>query len=349
MERAVNTAEKIKPLEGESFLSMRQLNEPAIMNLLEEAHAVEEYKKLVETDDSKSIFNRSKILDVVMRETSARIEASMLKAMTFLGGTGISSNIDKTSEAKGETITDSWLALATNSSVLGIRTPNNFGPHKADEILHKYHEYGKLKKLVPIINLGDGTNEHPTQALGDLLTMYEFMPEGKSFKDIKLTMVGDHERYRAFHSLVIGAQILDITVQLVESPHAKLPEEYQNFESGKLINYEMDLDSALEETDVLYIGRNPEEYAGLENKEFKRTRRLNRDYQKWHIDQQKIGLMPESSVILHPRPRGPEISPDIDFDPRVVDVAQMELSTNMRMAIMAQILGKSIKDKVSEC
>ena len=112
--------------------------------------------------------------------------------------------------------------LRDPADILGIRTAENGGPAFAAYVIAKAAEYGQLGQVVPVINLGDGHNEHPTQALGDVFTVHK---KFNRFEGLAVTVVGDQERYRAHHSLMIGAATLGMHVVAVESPAARVPRE----------------------------------------------------------------------------------------------------------------------------
>lgn len=331
--------------ERKSFLSIHQLTEEDIYEYIAQASAAE---RILDRPDVYGV----NLLDMcvgsfVMRQASTRTGGSMKTALDKLGGRGtLVSGMGASSEAKGETLGDSWLAFAGQSDFIGTRTAEEYGPHFASWIISAYAQEGKLSRAIPVINLGDGRNEHPTQTLGDLFTISKFA--GKDFKDITLTIVGDHERYRAFHSLLIGANTLGMKVLAVQSSVAQIPEEYVSL-LGENLTIVDDLDDALKQTDVLYIGRNPDEYSAtdLESKkkakrEHRRSRILSRDYESWHIDLKRIQQMPDDAIVLHPRPRRNELNPDTDFDPRMRDVNQMEDMIKARMAVIALAMGRSL-------
>lgn len=328
---------------GKHLLSMHQFTGEDILHYLREACAAEE--KLRHPVMHARHFNvlPGTVLKAVMRQPSTRTGGSMTTAMNKLGGVGeLISGMEASAEAKGETIADSWLAFATQCDVLGTRTKEEHGPHKAAAVIDDYARAGKLWHRIPVINLGDGTNEHPSQTLGDLFTIYQEHENGAYFDMLDLTLVGDHLRYRAFHSLMIGAHLLGMSVTAVESPAAPVPDEYREL-LGSNLRVTDDLDGALEETDILYVGRNPDEYDGEDSDEKVRSEELSRAYESWIIDQDRLQRMPEGAIELHPRPRKNELSTNVDFDSRARDIAQMAHMIPMRMAIIALHMGVSVR------
>lgn len=294
-------------------------------------------------------------LTALMRQPSTRTGGSMMKAMTALGGqTNLISGMESSSEAKGESPMDSTIALATQSDIFGTRTEEEFGPHMAAYWIGEMYKAGKLHRCPPVINLGDGTNEHPTQTLGDLFTIYKHFT---GFEDITVAMVGDQERYRAFHSLALAAHLLGINVISVETTAAPMPNKYKQLLGDQLVGTTLSIEEAMRDADVLYVGRNPDEYTGSDPAEKRRAARLAGAYEGldisdgvgrpshtkgWRVDRERLQIMHPDAILMHPRPRRNEVSADVDLDPRAVDVSQMEDVTIMRMAIQALHLGKSI-------
>jgi len=156
-----------------------------------------------------------------------------------------------------------------------------------------------------------------------------------------LAIVGDHERYRAHHSLLIGAATLGMHVIAVESPAAPVPEGLVTI-AGDRLQRTTDLDAAMREADVLYMGRNPDEYDGEDQREIERSAELAAAFHGWTVDYERLQQMHKDAVLLHPRPRRNELDVSVDADPRAKDVEQMKVMIPMRMAIIAQHMGASI-------
>jgi aspartate carbamoyltransferase catalytic subunit len=322
---------------GKSLLSMLQLDDSDIHDYINEAMAAESILR----DPSRRgvLLLPHFVLKAVMRQPSTRTGGSMTTAMEKLGGSAqLISGMGSSSEAKGESLADSWVAFATQADILGIRTAEDKGPAFAAQAIAAAANHGDLMNFVPIINLGDGRNEHPTQALGDMYTIYK---EFGSFDGLTATVVGDQERYRAHHSFMLGAAALGMSIIAVESPSAPVPPSLVERLGDKLTRTD-DMDEAMRAADVLYIGRNPDEYDGSDSQEKARSTRLALDYASWIVDHDRIQKMSPDSIILHPRPRRDELHPSVDTDPRMKDVAQMANMIPMRMAIIARHLGKSI-------
>lgn len=278
-------------------------------------------------------------LKAVMRQASTRTGGSITTAMRKLGGSAeLISGMASSSENKGESLPDSWVAFATQSDIIGTRTEEEFGPHAAASAIETAFNAAHLSRNVPVINLGDGRNEHPTQALGDLFTINKNFD---SLDDKVITIVGDQERYRAHHSLILGAFVMGMNVVAVQAEISKVPSQYVDLLGDKLTITD-DLDNAMRQTDILYLGRNPDEYDGDDVNEKERSRKMAEMYDSWVVNRSRLQLMRNGSIVLHPRPRRNELNPDVDNDPRMRDVQQMANMIPMRMAILALHLGFKI-------
>lgn len=324
---------------GKNLLSMHQLTGEDIHDYIDYAAA------LVDATKGPRVRGVNLLpgwhMDVVMRQPSTRTGGSMAGAMAKLGGSAeLISGMASSSEAKGESRADSDLALATQSDILAMRTKEDYGPVFAAQAIERSRRLGKFEGSVPVINLGDGTVEHPTQALGDFYVMRRYLGDlaGRT-----LAIVGDHERYRAHHSEIIGAFALGMNVIAVESDAAPVPQSLVEL-GGSRLQRTADLDAAMREADVLSIGRNPDEYTGEDRAEKERSLALKAAYAGWVVDEERLQQMRQQAVVLHPRPRRDELHPSVDGDPRMKDVWQMQVMTPMRMAIIARHAGVSLTD-----
>ncbi|TAH33933.1 hypothetical protein EYC58_00030 [Candidatus Saccharibacteria bacterium] len=348
----VDYSEVIQPISGnptgKHFLSAYQLSAPDIADYMVEAEAAEAV--LASLRRGAPIVPYA-VLKVVMQQPSTRTGGSMTTAMQKMGGIAeLYSGMQASSEAKGESPADTWVAFATQADIIGTRTPQVYGPAFAALSIERSLQAGKLRRRVPIINLGDGINEHPTQTMGDLFTIRKhfYTPSDgpavsrvKDFEGLELVAVGDHERYRALHSLYIAAATLGIKVTAVESRAAPVPDEYVWLLGDRLQRTD-DLDGAMKGADVLYVGRNPDEYVGDNPEELDRSRKLAHSYAGWIVDHDRLQQMPKDSALLHPRPRRDELELSVDSDPRALDVPQMENMIPARMAVLARHLGTSV-------
>jgi aspartate carbamoyltransferase catalytic subunit len=343
-EYSVDLAKVMQPIDGDPagkhLLSMRQLEASDVMDYIKEAKAAE---KIIR-DPIMSGINllRFVVLTDVMRQPSTRTAGSMATAMEKLGGSAqVFSGMEASSESKGESIPDSWVALAAQSDIIGTRTKEEYGPALAAQSIDRAFSRGGLWKRVPVMNLGDGKNEHVTQDLGDKYTIYK---KFGGFEGLTAVVVGAHGEYRSHHSFLLGANILGIKVIAVESEASPVPEEIAETLGNNLERVGADeLDDVLPVADILYMGRRPDEYTDSENSEqVERNRKLLEDYKKWIVDYDRLQQMKSTAIEMHPRPRREELHPSVDVDHRAFDEIQMSNMIPMRLAIIARHMGKSI-------
>lgn len=322
--------------EGKNLLSMGQLSTSDIYDYIEAARLADQAVR----DPARrgiDLLPRA-VLKAIMKQPSTRTGGSMTTAMNRLGGSGeLYSGMASSSEAKGEIPEHSWVAFATQADILGIRTKEDDGVHLAARAIATSYSHGKLARQVPVVNLGNGTIEHPTQALGDLFTIAKWRDFDR-LDGLRVAIVGDHERYRAHHSDLLGAAALGMEVVAVESPAAPVSDAMAKALGSKLTRT-TDLDEAMRQADVLIVGRNPDEYDGKDMYEQERSRQLAADYATWVIDLERLQQMRPDSIVLHPRPIKDELHPSVESDLRMRDVEQMENMIPMRMAIIARHLG----------
>jgi aspartate carbamoyltransferase catalytic subunit len=326
---------------GKNLLSIHQLTPDDLAMYIEEARVAE---SIVRDPERRGISVLPfTVLKAVMRQPSTRTGGSMTTAMVKLGGAGeLISGMQGSSEAKGESLEHSWVAFDTQTDIVGIRTQENDGPYLAARAIAESFGYSKLWQKVPVINLGNGTDEHPTQAIGDAVTMAKWQgwdPAKLAGKTV--AMVGDHERYRAFHSDMYVAKLLGMNVIAVQSEVAEVPEDIARH-MGESLTTKLSLDKAMQEADVLIVGRNPDEYTGDDEWEQLRSRWLADSYRGWVIDRNRLQQMNPNSIVLHPRPIKDELHKSVEDDPRMWDVDQMAVMIGTRMAIIARHMGVSI-------
>jgi aspartate carbamoyltransferase catalytic subunit len=324
---------------GKNLLSVRQLSEADTYAYIDEALAAKEAIRQ-QRGIAAAPFA---IMKIVMEQPSTRTAGSMLTAIQKIGGNGeVIKDLKATSEAKGETKEDAWVAFATQADIIGLRSAKEDGCRFAAAAIAESYNLGKLERITPVINLGNGKDEHPTQWLGDVFNIYQRF-DGQ-LKGLTIAVAGDHERYRAHHSTLLGAARVGMRVIAVESEAAPVPEDIKN-ELGDRLKITRDFDEALEAADVFSMGRNPDEYSGNDADEQARSAQLAHDYELWTTDYDRLQRMKSTAIMTHPRPRRNELHPSIDGDRRAADVEQMANMIPMRMAIAATHLGESISQK----
>jgi aspartate carbamoyltransferase catalytic subunit len=206
---------------GKDLLTMRQFTADDIYDYIETAERLE----TIFNDPNRRGIDLLRFVGarILMRQPSTRTGGTFVEGLYKVGGNPLLiSDTGATSEAKGESLEDSFVAHATQCDVIVMRDKQAGMPEIAANAIQRSYDLGKLTRRVPVINAGDGTNEHPSQALGDLAAIREHLGV-EDLSGRTLVTVGDHERYRADHSLLLGAAAVGMDVVAVESPAAPVP------------------------------------------------------------------------------------------------------------------------------
>ncbi|ODV67048.1 protein URA1 [Hyphopichia burtonii NRRL Y-1933] len=264
---------------------------------------------------------RGRLLATMFYEPSTRTSSSFDAAMQRLGGRVIPVAIGASSVKKGETLQDSIRTLACYSDAIVLRHPSE----ESADIAAKYSP-------VPIINGGNGTKEHPTQALLDLFTIRE---EVGTVNGITVTFMGDLRYGRPVHSLCHLLRHYHVRVQLVSPKELSLPDDIKAMlaENDMLAGEsEVLTPEIIGRSDVLYCTRVQEER--FEDKE--QYHRLKDTY---IVDNKILSHAKQHMCIMHPLPRTSEIREEVDFDQRAAYFRQMRYGLFVRMAILAMVIG----------
>jgi len=259
-------------------------------------------------------------------EPSTRTRASFEIAMNMLGGKVVFSTENArqfSSVAKGETIEDT------------IRILCNYKP---DVIVIRADEQEMVKRAaqfssVPIINAGDGTGQHPTQALLDIYTIQK---EIGRINGTTIAMVGDLTRGRTVRSLsYLYAKFPDVKIYFVAPPTLKIKEDIKEYlkKHNVWFQEEDDLKKVAPLVDVIYQTRiQKERTSSLEG-----TEELIKG--SYIINQEIMNLMKKDAIVMHPLPRVDEISSEVDIDHRAAYFRQAENGLYIRMALLQMLLG----------
>ncbi|PIZ45613.1 aspartate carbamoyltransferase, partial [candidate division WWE3 bacterium CG_4_10_14_0_2_um_filter_41_14] len=193
---------------------------------------------------------KGKILTTLFYEPSTRTFSSFVAAMQRLGGTVIPiQNVQYSSVSKGESLRDTVRTLAAYCNVIAMRHPEVGSVNSAARALEAY------PYKVPVINAGDGTGEHPTQAILDIYTIQQRLTE---INGCHVVMVGDLKNGRTVHSLAHLLALYDnITITFVSPPALCMPKERISAlrELGCIVFESESLEDVIEYADVLYVTR----------------------------------------------------------------------------------------------
>ncbi|KAH9257849.1 aspartate carbamoyltransferase [Batrachochytrium salamandrivorans] len=270
---------------------------------------------------------RGKIVSLAFLEPSTRTCCSFSAAAQRLGCGVIYTNATESSVTKGETLVDTARCLASYADCIVLRHPKHGAAKEAAEASAK-----------PIINAGDGTGEHPTQALLDLYTILRHFQAISPTRKLRVTFLGDAKNGRTVHSLVkLLAKMLpgQVEVKYVTPQQLQMPDEVTQPLTGVIdqSSHVGMTDEILHNTDVLYVTRvQKERFVDLA---------AYQDAMKnsFVVDPAVMAKLHDKAVVMHPLPRVDEISPLVDTDPRALYFEQMENGMFVRMALLAMVLG----------
>ena len=308
----------LKSLTGQHILSTKDFNEESLAIILETTAKMEEGIK--QKNPPKLL--KDHILATLFFEPSTRTRLSFESAMVRLGGQVISVEQGTSSSiVKGETLTDTGQVVSNYADALVIRHPDRGSAEKLS-----------YKSSVPVINAGDGPNEHPTQALLDLYTIFS---ETGTLNGLNIGFLGDLKFGRTVHSLLNLLCHYNITFTLISHPDISLPTEtIQDLKQKKKnIQIEDNLENAIQNIDVLYVTR-------IQEERFKSKEEYLRVKDHYLLTQTIVNKSKPKLAILHPLPRINEIAPEVDLDPKARYFKQAENGLYLRMALLALVLGK---------
>ncbi|MEM1404564.1 MAG: aspartate carbamoyltransferase [Pseudomonadota bacterium] len=277
------------------------------------------------------------ILGSMFFEPSTRTRVSFGSAFNLLGGeVRETTGIENSAIAKGESLYDTARVLSGYSDVIVMRHPE----------IGSVSEFAEASR-VPVINGGDGSNEHPSQALLDLYTIRsELAGRNRSVDGLRIAMVGDLRFGRTVHSLCKLLCLFDgVQVSLISPGELAMPAEITEAlrAAGHLVTESDALEEGIADVDIVYSTRLQEErFASPEEAAIYRGRfRLNQQVYTRHCD--------PNTVIMHPLPRDSreparELDDDLNDNPNLAIFRQTDNGVLVRMALFTMILG--VEDKV---
>lgn len=231
------------------------------------------------------------------------------------------------SEVKGESFEDSIRTFSSYVDVIVMRTPRSGEAARAAELMNR------IPRPVPIINAGSGQDQHPTQALLDIYTLDRSFEEQGGIDGKVIGLMGDLKRGRTVRSLCyLMKNYRGVRLVLIAPEQFALEPDIKAHLKDNNIPFvdQAKLADVLPDLDAVYVTRMQSEWdtAG-------ETGKVN--YADYSITPGNLQRMKKSAVIMHPLPRGPEISPAVDDDPRAVYWRQERNGMWMRVAILLKI------------
>ncbi|MDR1739123.1 MAG: aspartate carbamoyltransferase [Candidatus Symbiothrix sp.] len=296
-----------------SFVSIADYSKEEILHLVRRAEYFEQYpnQKVLE----------GKVCATLFFEPSTRTRLSFETAVNRLGGRVIGfSDAATTSSSKGETLKDTIKMVSNYADLIIMRHYLEGAARYASEITD-----------VPIINAGDGANQHPSQTLLDLYSIYK--TQGR-LTDLTITMVGDLKYGRTVHSLLTGMSHFNPIFRFVAPEELHLPDIYRQFMDINNIRYYEYTDfspEVINQSDILYMTRvQRERFTDLV--EYEKVKNI------YVLTNAMLKGSRDNLRILHPLPRVNEIAQDVDDNPKSYYFEQARNGVYARQAIICNAL-----------
>ena len=320
---------------GSHILSIDQFDRSDIEKLFSVADKLEPYA----TKEKITRVLEGAILGNMFFEPSTRTRISFGASFNLLGGNVREiTEVESSSLAKGESLADTAQVLSGYSDIIVMRHPE----------VNSVKKFAEASR-VPVINAGDGSNEHPSQALLDLYTIQkELSQNNKSIDGLRIALVGDLKFGRAVHSLCkILSLYNDVKMNLISPEELKLPIELVESISaeGMTITETENLEDGISEVDIIYVTRVQEE-------RFKNKQDADKYRGLLSLNQSIYTANCEpNTVIMHPLPRDSrsdanELDSDLYENPNLAIFRQADNGIVIRMAIFTLVL--DIEEKIDQ-
>jgi len=297
-----------------SIVSITDYSKEQILSILDHAATFE-------ANPNQNLLN-GKVAATLFFEPSTRTRLSFETAVNRLGGRVIGfSDASTSSSSKGETLNDTIRMVANYADIIIMR-----------HFLEGAARYASEVSSVPVINAGDGSNQHPTQTMLDL---YSIQKTQGRLDNLKITMVGDLKYGRTVHSLLMAMSHFAPTFCFVAPDELKMPEEYKIFCDKNNIQYteqtEFDAE-VINEADILYMTR-------VQKERFTDAMEYEKVKNVYTLHNRMLEHSKENLRILHPLPRVNEIDMDVDCNPKAYYFDQARNGLYVRQAIISNALG----------
>ena len=306
------------PLRGRNVISVSQFDKQTLHDLLNLASRMQ---VAVQRHGILDLL-KDKVLVTMFYEASTRTSASFEIAMKRLGGQTMAVSETQSSTQKGESLQDTIRTLASYGDAIVLR-------HPADDSAEIAAKYSRK----PVINAGNGSREHPTQAFMDLFTIRE---ELGTVNGLTITFVGDLKYGRTVHSLCKLLQHYDTLVQLVCPESLSLPDDIRQMLAlrGAIVRESQELTPEIvSRSNVLYCTR-------VQKERFSDANEYTRVKDLLVINNAILSNAKKEAIVMHPLPRNQELAEEVDTDARAVYFRQMEYGMYCRMALLAMVLYK---------
>lgn len=304
---------KTNPFRNRDVISIRDFTKQEILFILQEA-------KRFHRGNITAAPLASRMMASCFFESSTRTRLSFESAMQKLGGRVIGfSDAHATSASKGESLSDTIRIVGNYADVIVLRHFADGAARLAAQSTDK-----------PVVNAGDGANQHPTQTLIDLYTIQKTQ---KTIDDIHIAFIGDLKYGRTVHSLVSALTNFSVRLYFVAPPSLQIPHELLQEVKARQIKFSLHerIEDVIRRVDVLYMTRIQQERF-TDNVEYQRVKGTYR------LGPEHLARGKDTLCVLHPLPRLTEISKEIDSLPQAHYFEQASYGIFVRQAILSLVL-----------
>ena len=303
--------------ENNSLVTIANLSREDIMHLL---HQAEKFER----EPNRTILS-DKVVATLFFEPSTRTRLSFETAANRLGARVIGFTDPKvTSSTKGETLKDTIMMVSNYADVIVMR-----------HYLEGAARYAAEISPVPVINAGDGANQHPTQTLLDLYSIYK--TQG-TLDNLHIYLVGDLKYGRTVHSLIMAMRHFNPTFHFIAPKELAMPEEYKIYCQNRNIPFveeeEFNAD-IIANADILYMTR-------VQRERFTDLMEYERVKDVYILKASMLKDAKPTMKVLHPLPRVNEIAYDVDDDPHAYYFQQARNGLYARQSIICNTLGITV-------
>ena len=306
-------------MENRSLVTIANHSKEKILYLLEMA-------KEFEKRPNRKILD-GKVVATLFFEPSTRTRLSFETAVNRLGGRVIGfTDASTTSSSKGETLKDTILMVSNYADLIVMR-----------HYLEGAARYASEVAPIPIINAGDGANQHPSQTMLDLYSIYK--TQG-TLENLQIYMVGDLKYGRTVHSLLMAMRHFNPTFHFIAPKELAMPEEYKLYCQQHGISYVEHGDfneDVIAGADILYMTR-------VQRERFTDLMEYERVKDVYILKANMLKKAKDNMKILHPLPRVNEIAYDVDTDPHAYYIQQARNGLFAREALICDVLGITLDE-----
>lgn len=300
---------------GRNILAIKDFSKEELLFVLDTAEKIDNDREAYTSTAA------GKIAATLFFEPSTRTRLSFQASMQRLGGSIIGfSSVSTSSMKKGESLPDTIKIVSGYSDVIVMRHPEEGSVAQAAK-----------SSSVPVINAGDGANEHPTQTMLDLYTIRK---ELGTLEGLKIGFVGDLKYGRTVHSLVVALSHFKPEFYFISHSSLKMPQQYLDEleENGITYHEETDLLNVSKELDILYVTR-------IQKERFVDSGEYDKVKDIYKLGKSIGDHLKKEARILHPLPRVDEMDPELDNLPQSIYFKQAHNGIPVRMALLGLVLG----------